>query len=154
VLDQLSEAVELIGGALYADGYYGLVGVDAVLGPDGTLYPCLEINARFNMSTYQNRFAERYVTAGRHAIAATIGLRPSRPHGFDEVERALAGLLLEGDRGSGVLVNNFATLNAAAEAGSSFHGRIYVICVADSPDAAMSLRVEAELRLQGMVDAG
>ncbi len=148
---ELHRAARLIGRQLHADGYVGLVGVDALLGPDGTLYPCLEINARFNMSTYQNRIVERFFPEGRHGIAATINLRPSRVHSFGEVAEALEDMLFDGTRPSGVLVNNFATLNAAATEGT-FHGRIYVVCVADAPDEALSLRAETELRLKKLVE--
>jgi carbamoylphosphate synthase large subunit len=148
---ELQEAVRKIGKALHDEGFFGLVGVDAMLATDGTLYPCLEINARFNMSTYQSRIAERFIPEGAHAIAATFGLRPSRVHTFTEVAAALGDLLLDEDRTTGVLVNNFATLNAGATDGN-FHGRLYAICVADSADAALELRQEAEARLHAMVE--
>src|SRR5260370_32803643 len=144
---ELMAATETIGAALYAEGYYGMVGVDAMLGPDGTLYPCLEINARFNMSTYQSRICERFIPPGAHAVAATIGLRPARAHSFDEVSAALGDLLFDGSRRPGVLVNNFATLNAAA-GGGGFHGRLDLCCVADSGEAALAVREAAEGRLQ------
>lgn len=151
----LSEAVEVIGPALADLGYLGMVGVDAMLTEDGTLYPCLEINARFNMSTYQSRVAELFVPNGAHAIAATIGLRLRRRHTFDEVADALGELLFDGSGRPGVLVNNMATLNAAATSrgydGGEFNGRLYVICVADSADAAMTLRQRTELRLREMM---
>lgn len=147
---ELWDAVRKIGAALHAEGYFGLVGVDAMLSPDDTLYPCLEINARFNMSTYQSRIAERFIPAGAHAIAATFGLRPSRVHTFGEVADALGELLLDDARTTGVLINNYATLNAAATDGG-FHGRLYAICIADSAGAALELRQEAETRLQTMV---
>ncbi|WP_165984855.1 ATP-grasp domain-containing protein [Streptomyces sp. YIM 98790] len=147
---QLHDAVQVIGEALYAEGYYGMVGVDAMLGRDGTLYPCLEINARFNMSTYQSRIAERFIPEGRHAIAATFGLRLSRRHRFAEVEAALGDLLMDRPGRTGLLINNFATLNAADTGEGGFHGRLYGICVADGPDTALAVRREAEQRLREM----
>ncbi len=152
-MDDLLAATETIGKALHAEGYFGMVGVDAMLGQDGTLYPCLEINARFNMSTYQSRIAERFIPEGAHAIAATFGLRPSRTHSFGEVADALGELLFDGRSLPGVLVNNFATLNAAATDDGNFHGRLYAICVADSADEVLAVRQEAEARLQKMVGA-
>jgi hypothetical protein len=152
VMAGLHEATRVIGTALYDEGYFGMVGVDAMVGPDGRLYPCLEINARFNMSTYQSRISERFIPDGAHAIAATIGLRLQRPHAFSEVAGALGDLLFDGSGRPGVLVNNFATLNAAA-AGRGFHGRLYVICVAGSADAALAMREEAEGRLRQMAGA-
>ncbi|MER5439007.1 carbamoylphosphate synthase large subunit [Streptomyces sp. NPDC002790] len=149
---ELTEAAQLIGKQLYADGYTGMVGVDAMLSPYGTLYPCLEINARFNMSTYQSRITERLLAPGMHGIAATINLRPSRAHTFGEVADALGDLLFDGTGRTGVLVNNFATLNAAAAEGS-FHGRLYAVCLDEGPENALALRTEAELRLQKMVES-
>lgn len=149
---ELRAAVEAIGAALGAEGYHGMVGVDAVLDAEGTLYPCLEINARFNMSTYQSRIAERFIPEGHHAIAATFGLRPSRRHSFPEVAEALGDLLLRTPGGSGVLINNFATLNAAATDSGSFHGRLYGICVAATAEGALTVRGEAESRLRELTE--
>lgn len=151
VTGQLHEATSRIGRALHEEGYFGLVGVDAMLARGDTFYPCLEINARFNMSTYQSRIAERLIPDGAHAIAATFGLRPSRVHTFGDVVQALGELLLDGPGRSGVLINNFATLNAAAADGV-FHGRIYAICVAGSADTALAVRDEAQRRLNEMVE--
>lgn len=153
VMAELYDATDRIGAALFAEGFYGMVGVDAMLGADGTLYPCLEINARFNMSTYQSRIAERFIPDGAHAIAATFGLRLSRTHTFDEVAAALGDLFFDDSGRPGVLVNNFATLNAAATDDGAFHGRLYAICVAGSADEALAVRQEAERRLQGMAGA-
>lgn len=151
---QLEESAHVLGKALASEGYFGLVGVDAILAADGTLYPCLEINARFNMATYQNRVAERFVTAGRYALATAFELRPGRAYGFDEVRRALGGLLYQpgqATRGTGVLINNFATLNAALLAGRKPYGRVYAICIGDDVDDVRRLSAAAESALQRMV---
>ena len=152
------QAAQTIGKALAAEGYFGVVGVDAMLAPDDVLYPCLEINARFNMSTYQNRIVEHYIPEGMHGIAATFALRLTRPHSFGEVADALGELLYEGGSEpgprTGVLVNNFATLNAAATDEGSFHGRIYGICVGHTPEQAVALRQEADARLRRMAELG
>ncbi|OSP41571.1 carbamoylphosphate synthase large subunit [Streptomyces sp. 13-12-16] len=154
-LATLHESARLIGRALHADGYYGVVGVDAVIGPDGTLYPCLEINARFNMSTYQSRIAERFVSEGRHAIAATFNVRPSRAYSFPEVAAALGDSMFDGTSLPGVLVNNFATLNAGVGSGPGpFHGRVYGICIAADADAALALRSQTEGCLRTLVESG
>jgi hypothetical protein len=153
VMAELHDATDRIGAALFAEGCDGMVGVDAMLGSDGTLYPCLEINARFNMSTYQSRIAEQFIPDGAHAIAATFGLRLARTHTFDEVAAALGDLFFDDSGRPGVLVNNFATLNAAATGDGAFHGRLYAICVAGSADEALAVRQEAELRLQRMAGA-
>src|SRR3712207_7045576 len=37
-------AADRLAPRLRSDGYFGIVGVDAILGSDGTMYPVLEIN--------------------------------------------------------------------------------------------------------------
>ncbi|HEY4023714.1 MAG TPA: ATP-grasp domain-containing protein [Pseudonocardiaceae bacterium] len=141
-LDVLHAAGEVIGRALFAEGYFGMIGIDAMLGTNGVVYPCLEINARFNMSTYQSTLAERYIDPDRHAVATTISLRPHRRLSFAEVADALGELLFAGADRPGLLINNFATLNAAAKDGEEFHGRIYGVCIA--PDAPTAMRVRED----------
>jgi carbamoylphosphate synthase large subunit len=153
---ELRAAAEVIGKELAAAGYFGLVGVDAILGADGTLYPCLEINARFNMATYQNRIAEHLIRDARFALATTFDLQPARVHGFDELRAALGDLLLDraehSDRGPrGVLVNNFATLNAALLADGKPYGRLYAVCVGDDERDVRRTRERAETLLKDMV---
>jgi hypothetical protein len=150
-IEQLTAASEVIGKALAAEGYFGMVGVDAMLGVDGTLYPCLEINARFNMATYQNRVAERLVAPGQYALATVFDLRPNRVHSFDEVRSALGRLLLRNRDSRGVLINNFSTLNAAVLAGGGAYGRVYAICVGDSVEDVRQMSEAAHEALRGMV---
>ncbi|MEU3731522.1 ATP-grasp domain-containing protein [Streptomyces sp. NPDC033538] len=148
--DRLRESAAVIGARLHAEGYFGLVGVDALMGTDGRLHPCLEINARFNMATYQNRFAERFVAAGQHALAGVIDLKPVRRHTFAEVREALDGLLYDERSRTGLLVNNFSTLNAAVDQGRRSQGRLYGITVADSAEGARDIHLAAEDRLVEM----
>jgi hypothetical protein len=149
---ELRRAAEVLGAELASAGYRGMVGVDAILDQDGVLYPCLEINARFNMSTYGGRVEERFVGPGRHAVAVTFDLLLARRHSFAELADALGGLLFDGTGAPGVLVSNFATLNAAATAdGRQFAGRVYAFCVADDPATARALHGQAAERLQAMV---
>lgn len=49
----LAESAEQIGAHLFQNGYYGVVGVDALVAADGKIYPLLEINARLNNSSFQ-----------------------------------------------------------------------------------------------------
>ncbi|MEU5093665.1 ATP-grasp domain-containing protein [Streptomyces sp. NPDC020996] len=155
---ELETAAQTLGKGLAEAGYFGVVGVDAMLGRDGTLYPCLEINARFNMATFQNRLAERFVLPGRHALATVFDLQPRRVHGFAEVREALGGLLFAPgaaacpERARGVLVSNTATLRAGAAPGRPFPGRLYAVCVGDGPQDVNALRSAAARALEKMVE--
>jgi D-alanine-D-alanine ligase-like ATP-grasp enzyme len=140
-LAEIREAAELIGGQLAADGYYGVVGVDAFVDPDGGLYPVIEINARHNMSTYQVPLQEKLMGPNQVALARYYPMSPNRPLPFAEVSRMLDGLMLARPGGTGLVVNNFATVNASAE------GRLYGVVVADTTEelAAIDGRISERL---------
>lgn len=156
-LGPLREAAAGIGARLARDGYTGVVGVDALLDTGGGVFPVLEINARNNMSTYQVRLQERFVGEGRSALARHYPLRLDRPLPFGALADLLRGLLLERPGGSGLLVNNYATVNAghAVSSGRPFDGRLYGLVVADSVDGLTALdeAVTARLMSEGAVHA-
>jgi hypothetical protein len=143
----LVTAAESIGKKVGADGYFGVVGVDALVGTGDEVYPVIEINARHNMSTYQIRLQERFIGPDQPAMALHYPMRLARPVGFAAVARALGDLLLRGPGGSGLLVNNFATVNAAATGDGPFDGRLYGIVVADSFDEIAALDADIRARL-------
>ncbi len=132
-LDAVRHAVEVLGGRLAADGYFGVVGVDAMTDPQGGLYPVVEINARHNMSTYQVRLQEQFLGPGSHALARHYPVRLRTPLTFGRLRTLLGELLFTGS-GSGLLVSNFATVNAAAtENGTPYEGRLHGLLIGDSP---------------------
>ncbi|MFF4016208.1 ATP-grasp domain-containing protein [Streptomyces sp. NPDC001843] len=146
------DAADRLGKRLAADGFFGVVGVDAMVDPAGELYPVVEINARNNMSTYQVGLQERFVTAGRIAVARHYPLRLTSPLPFEETRRLLDGLLFDTSRGTGLLVNNYATVNAAfpdggEPAAGTVDGRLYGVAVADSDAGIDALDAEITARL-------
>ncbi|WP_175408097.1 ATP-grasp domain-containing protein [Streptomyces sp. TRM64462] len=146
----LRETAELLGKRLAADGYAGVVGVDALLDGDDAVWPVIEINARNNMSTYQVRLQEKFVGPGQVALARHYPVRLDRPRSFGEIRGLLGDLVCPGAGRSGLLVNNFATVNAGAEAaapGEPFDGRLYGIAVASSPDELTALDEGVTARL-------
>jgi hypothetical protein len=134
--DVLREAAHAVGKRLAADGFTGVIGVDAILAEDRTLYPVLEINARLNMSTYQGSVCELFQPAGSVALAKHFEIADSRD--FAAIRRALEPLL------DGRLI---VTCAGTVDAGTP--GRLYVLLVA--PDAAglEALDDEAARRLRG-----
>lgn len=133
---EIRHAADVVGKALYADGYTGVVGVDAVVTTDGTVYPVLEINARFNMSTYQGGVLETLAGSLPASLAGHHTLRLSRPLTFAEVRTALDPLSIRDPGRGGVVVTCFGTVNAMAEqaAGEPFQGRLYFVAL--GPDRA------------------
>lgn len=138
-LAEVRDAGERLGERLAADGYVGVVGVDAMVGTDERLFPVTEVNARNNMSTYQVPLQERLVPPGWHALARQYPLRLPSPVPFKRIRQVLGDLLAAGPGGAGLVVNNFATVNAAARPGGDFAGRLYALVVAPTAAAAQAL---------------
>jgi hypothetical protein len=154
--DELADSVTALGTRLAADGYYGIVGVDALITADDVLYPVIEINARNNMSTYQERLRHVFCTSDQTVLAKYYPVRLNQPVPFSEVRDCLGELLMTPGSGSGLLVNNFATLNAADPGGAdpggpSFEGRLYGIVIAGSAGEAAQIDAEAASRLGGLI---
>jgi hypothetical protein len=155
---ELAEVARLLGGRLARDGYFGVVGVDAMLDPDGGLYPVVEINARHNMSTYQASVQEAFIGSGRTALIRGYPLRLGAPLPYGSLRRAMAGLMFDPARGTGLLINNYATVNAAAAQegrapGADFEGRLYGVVVADSADRTAALDDEVVRRLAAVAES-
>ena len=112
-LEELTTAANAIGGTLFHAGYFGVVGVDAMVDPDGGLYPLVEINARNNMSTYQAVVQETLVPDGAEVLARHYPVRVREPLAFAALCRALDGVLLAPAGREGLIVTGFATVNAA-----------------------------------------
>ncbi len=126
---QIEEAAHTVGGRLYADGYHGVAGVDAIVDSLGGVYPVLEINARLNMSTYQGGVTERFQRAGQMAMARHYPVRLHRPCRFDDLRRVL-GPVLELREDERFVATCFGTVNANAHQPPPIPGRLYAILIA------------------------
>lgn len=132
-LAELEETAQLLGARLHKDGVHGVIGVDAILGADGTLYPVLEINARLNMSSYQGAVTERFLTSGA-ALAKHYTLELERPVDFAEIEAAVRPPAPDGTS-AGAVITCFGTVNAEADRRPPFQGRLYTVLFAEHRDA-------------------
>lgn len=152
---ELTSTGAAVGAALAADGFYGVVGIDAITLTDGTLHPLLEINARSNMSTYQLPLQERLVREGAVVLARHFTVRSHEPVDYRAVRAALGADRYDPSTGTGVVVHNFATVNAAFAArtaddlGRPATGRLYTLVVGRDVDHLDRLdhRVGAALAL-------
>lgn len=126
---EIETAAHRVGQRLYADGYYGVAGVDAIVDTRGTVFPVLEINARLNMSTYQGGVTERFQRAGQVAMARHYPLRLDGPCTFDDLRRIL-GPALDLGEDERFVVTCFGTVNANAHRPAPFEGRLYAMLIA------------------------
>ena len=117
------------------------MGLDALSTPEGQLFPCLEINARLNMSTFQNRIIDEHVP--QNGAAQFFFVRPpaAAPDDFSWYEARLRTVLLRRGDERGVIVMAHATV--ASRGGDR---RLYLATVGrDHKDAQMLRDLVADL---------
>jgi hypothetical protein len=143
---QIEHAAHAVGSRLYADGFRGVAGVDAIVGSDETIYPVLEVNARLNMSTYQGSVTELLQRPGHLALARHYSLRLTGPRTFGELRAAL-GKVLEPRAHEQFIVTCFGTINANAHTAPPFDGRLYALLIAPDRARLTALDVAAQAAL-------
>jgi hypothetical protein len=150
-LASYEEAAQVIGHRLWKDGYTGIAGIDSIIDDSGEVYPLLEINARFNMSTYQLGL-DRLIAPDAAVIAKHYPLLLKEALPFERlIERVGGDLLRAGGDGYGVLIQNFATVNVNATASKEpFKGRLYVLLIGRDVEDAARLNQRMADHLKGL----
>lgn len=110
-----AESLACVTAALAKAGYWGPVGVDAMILADGTVVPVLEINARQSLGLLTLHL-DRRTDLTAHLWQLELNVAPGK--GITHVLTAFDGLLTTGDE-PGVLVLNGSTLAAPG-------GRVYL----------------------------
>ncbi len=139
-LETYEEAAQLIGQNLFRDGFVGIAGIDSIIGAEGDVYPLLEINARFNMSTYHLGI-EKLGAPGFKAIAKYYPLSLRKRLDFTILKNHIrCHLFKNGGNGYGAIIQNFATVNVnCKDDGEPFPGRLYVLIIEKSFEQAALL---------------
>lgn len=126
------QAGQAIGERLFKEGYTGVVGIDSIIDHNHEIYPVLEINARFNMSTYQLGI-ERLIRPDAKVIAKAYPLQLKERLPFGRlIELIGPHLFRKGASDEGVIIQNFATVNANNDSsGQPFKGRLYLLLMGE-----------------------
>jgi hypothetical protein len=153
-IDCYHKAGQAIGKRLFEDGYTGIVGVDSIIDKSENVYPLLEINARFNMSTYQLGL-DRLIDPAAKVIAKHYPMLLKKALPFERLTDLIgADLLGTGCDGSGVLIQNFATVNVNSNpSGEPFKGRLYVLLIGRDVEEIAHLDQRMTGRLQELQSA-
>lgn len=115
--------------AIAKTGYWGPVGVDAMLLDDGTVIPVLEINARQSLGLLALELERRATEHGLTGHLWQLELNVAPDKGIEDVFVALSNILYRGGPAPGVTVLSGSTLAAPG-------GRIYlaIFCPAGELD--------------------
>ncbi|MEU9856331.1 hypothetical protein [Streptomyces sp. NPDC047974] len=71
----IDEAGRILCAELFAAGYFGPVDIDGLIATDGTVVPCLEVNARVSMGTVALALTRHAARLGLHATLEFINVR-------------------------------------------------------------------------------
>ena len=121
-----------IGRRLYAEGYYGIAGIDSMITSDQRIIPIVEINGRFTLSTYISLISR--TLGDKKYFSCYFKMISSLPLGYKELcsELDKTGLLYSQARQEGVLVYTAGTLPIHLDASSGrYVGRAFTIIAAD-----------------------
>lgn len=151
---EIEDCAARIGRSLHRDGYHGVVGVDALCGADGTLYPVLEINVRLNLPTYQLPVMQaRHASGLPYSQSKQYTVRLGGALSFERLHAALKPVLTQAADGAHAVISCFAPLNALAEQakdGRTFPGRLHTGLFAPDPDSLARLELHMRHRLDAL----
>ena len=156
--DCYEAAAQAIGARLFKDGFTGIAGIDSIIDQEGMVYPLLEINARFNMSTYQLGL-DRLLPQEARVIARHYQLLLREPLSFERLSDSIGSdLLRPAESRYGVILQNFATVNVNSrpDQPEPFKGRLYMLLVGNDLDRVQDLdrRMNHALSALGVLAPG
>jgi carbamoylphosphate synthase large subunit len=152
--EQLKDTVVKVGKKLYRDGYWGVVGMDSLKTEEDELIPMVEINCRYNMASYLEKIIHK-LAKDQKIFSKYFEILLKNPLSFEEVTEKLIGPhdLFVKEKGTGILVNNFAVLNAnfpvpEKQNNKPVRGRLFCVFIHESMRHIneMERRLEENLR--------
>ncbi|MFD2673319.1 ATP-binding protein [Marinicrinis sediminis] len=148
---QLEAAVRLLGVELADEGYVGPVGLDALMTIDNQLYPCIELNARFNMSTYHNRVRQKWMPADTICMTTACSFRRHKPVSFKQMKQLLGPLLLTPSSASGLLIVSFASVNSIySRDEKQTRGKLYGVIAGNNRKHCEQIQQQVQNRLDAL----
>ncbi|SOE50007.1 hypothetical protein ANDA3_2488 [plant metagenome] len=137
----IESAALKLGAALHADGYFGVAGMDALIDAQGRVRPVVEINARLNLSSYQERALQRFLAPDGQAVGRQLAVPAGNaPLSFAHLLDVLGPLGRLPENGAGLFITCFGTANAGGDAPGTRAGRLYTLFFGRDPAALDALQ--------------
>lgn len=145
-LKQYRNQMLAVGAALYQDGVRGVVGIDSIISAD-TIYPVIEINVRFTLSTYLSQLSRLYSNYFFQSMYYKISLCDGLE--WTEINKKLAErkIYFDGIREKGVFCYNNACMSRKSVGGI---GRLFAVAIAKQRDEVKVLIQELEEIIEGV----
>lgn len=148
-LETLRNQAERTGKALHAFGYRGVAGIDAII-TQKEVYPIIEINGRFTLSTYLSFLG--HILGACKFLSLYYRVVTERPWNYGELCEDLRreGLLYGSDRGCGTLIYSAGTLPHRESPTGSYIGRVFALFIGSDSAQTEDLRARFEQFLNVM----
>lgn len=142
-LATLRDQAERAGQALYALGYRGVAGIDAII-TQRDVYPMIEINGRFTLSTYLSFLG--HILGKCNFLSFYYRVVSDRPWFYGELCEGLRreALLYEPDHGCGTLIYSAGTLPHRESQSGSYIGRVFALFIGTDAAHIEDLRARFE----------
>lgn len=133
--EQVLSYAEQLGSSLCAAGYFGIASIDGFVDEDGLLFPVIEINGRFTLSTYISFVSA--VLGERKFLSRYYRVVSNEPLTYESLCALLREnrLLYGPEHREGVMVYTAGTLSPA-HLKQGFINRIFALIVTDSWEGA------------------
>lgn len=126
-MEYYKECVQVIGKKLYHMGFYGVVGIDSIIDRNGTIYPAIEFNARFNQSTFYIPFLQYFKGAHRRILIRSYDVKTKECIDYKGVKRFLEqkGVLYQEASKKGIIILNSSCLSMYQDETGNYESRLY-----------------------------
>ncbi|MCP4147982.1 MAG: ATP-grasp domain-containing protein [bacterium] len=131
---ELEKAAVQVAKAIYKQGYWGIIGIDAIIDENDLVYPMLEINGRFNLSTYFIPFIRRCEKWERRSLFKYYDLQTRKKIGYSDVKRVLqkTGKSFSSATKEGLILLNSGCLSADYEKKQDiYYSRLFLASLKD-----------------------
>ena len=133
-MDFINEATQAVGKRLYQEGYIGIMGVDAIVKKNGDIIPVLELNGRFNQSSFYIPIFLRLNEWKRQVIIKFYDIRTTEPLNYCSLKNHLdlhGKAFNENDRTGVCIVNSGCLSFDFDEEDKMYLSRVFVAIIAE-----------------------
>lgn len=116
----LKKSAYELGDLLHEKGYRGIFSIDAIIDKNKNIYPLIEINGRFSLSTYLSRIPE-YVGLDKHCLVRYYDL--GNEWNLNYISKLLSTYLYDAKTKTGVIFSSFT------QGSNNVKSRLFVVLI-------------------------
>ena len=135
--DSYIDYAHKIGVRLYEMGFEGIIGIDSIIDENGTIYPAIEFNARFNQSTFYIPFLNYFKNDNKRVLIRSYDTKTNNSLDYRSLKEILRenSLLYNNVSKRGIVILNSSCLSICKDSDGQYENRIYLAYVYDKNDA-------------------